>query len=144
VRDAIDVLGKLGGQTIPFLPVSSLHGVWIDPAWQHCAHPAPAVSDMLGVLASLSARDFGAAGERASKMLASRDPDLSNASLDYLLRIAMLSALATGHPENVRSIEDGPGAAVPPLQTTIWQHVYMLAVAHERRAKASGAAQASK
>ncbi len=133
VRASIDALTDLAGATIPYLPAQGLEGVWIDPAWQHCAQPPPAVGEMLGVLAALSARDFEATGTRALDTLAHHGAAMSSAARDYLVRVAMLSALATAHPENVRAIQDkGAGASAVPMDTTLWQRIYLVAVANAR------------
>jgi predicted membrane-bound spermidine synthase len=133
VRASVDALTETAGATIPYLPAESLKGVWIDPAWQRCAHAPAAVGDILGVLAALSARDYQTAGARAIDVLARDGAEMSPAARDYLVRLAMLSAIATGHPENVRALEGtGPSATAAPMDGTAWQRVYLLAVADAR------------
>ncbi|HKE47366.1 MAG TPA: spermine synthase [Rhodanobacteraceae bacterium] len=139
-------LMEFGAATIPYLSAEALRGVWIDPAWQRCDHAAPAIGDLLGVLAALSARDAAGAGARALETLSRHGEELSNETKDYLVRAAMLSALAEGHPEKVSEIAEGPGASIPPRHATLMQYVYLRAIAEaaQHTGREPAAAQASR
>jgi hypothetical protein len=125
----VDALILLAGRTIPFLDSEGLDGVWAVPSWIGCAPHSTAVRGTLEVLDAMARRDFGAAGARATALLEQQKRTLSPLARDWLLRGAMLNALARHDYDSVRTIDETIGKDVMPSVATQLQRSYMLALA---------------
>lgn len=135
-----DLLLRLAGKTVPYLPAADLEGVWIHPAWWHCATPPAQLRDTLALLDAFSRRDASAAGKQAQAMLKAY-PGLSHFAADYLLRVAMLSAIRQGEFGQVHALDQQLGMGIVPNDTTLMQRAYMLAYADLASAGGDSAAQ---
>jgi predicted membrane-bound spermidine synthase len=131
--EKIDALRQLAGQTIPFLDAVHLQRAWIEPDWITCNTPTPAVRVMLDVVAALARRDFAAAGRDAATLLQVHRQTLSQTTSDWLLRAAMLSAIAEGHYADVAAFDVTLGGDIRSVGWNRLQRTYLVAFAQTRR-----------
>jgi predicted membrane-bound spermidine synthase len=130
--EKIDALWQLAGQTIPFLGAEQLQRVWIDPDWIVCKTPTPAVRMMLDTVAALARRDFAAAGVHAVELLQGHRRALSQTACDWLLRAAMLSAIAEGHYAEVATLNTTFGDDIMSAGGNRLQRNYLVSFAHAK------------
>ena len=128
VSAGTDLLLRLAGKTVPYLPAAELQGVWIHPNWWRCAGTPAQLRDTLALLDAFSRRDAAAAGRQAQAMLKAY-PQLSAFAADYLLRIAMLSAIQQREFAQVRALDQQLGTDIMANDATLIQRAYMLAYA---------------
>jgi SAM-dependent methyltransferase len=130
--DEIDVLIALGGRTIPFLDANHLKGIWSEPRWIACEMQAESSRAILSLLSALGQRQFGVVQPQALALLQSHRRELSPMAQDWLLRIAMLAAIAESRYEDVAGLEASLGGQIPPTESSKVQRIYLTAVAAAR------------
>lgn len=123
-----DLLLRLAGETIPYLPARAMQGVWIHPNWWHCAAPVAQIRETMVLLDEFARRDASAGGQ-AQLILRSYRSQLSNYAADYLLRIAMLSAIQQRDYGQVRTLDQQLGVDIKPNDATETQRAYLIAYA---------------
>ncbi len=95
----------LAGRTVPFLEPDSLQGAWIDPAWVHCAgQPAPQPA-MLQLISALGRRDGTAVKDLAQSLLDPAGKLRESGLREWVLRSAMLGAIAAHDYAAVAQLE---------------------------------------
>lgn len=127
--EEVDSLIQLAGQTIPYLDAVQLQGVWSMPRWIGCTAQAEPVRAILVVIDALARRDFASTGAHAAALLQTHKNILSPMARDWLLRAAMLAAIAQGNHAEVSKIDASMGADVVPASVTQLQREYLLAFA---------------
>jgi spermidine synthase len=128
----IDTLIELAGLTIPYLDTAHLNGVWSQPNWTSCDSQSINVRILLGVLDALSRRDFSAAQPRAVALLNSNAESLSPLAKDWLVRTAMLSAIADHDDAKALAIDDWAGSQATSNPASATQREYLRAFAKSR------------
>jgi hypothetical protein len=81
------------------------------------------------MLDALTRRDFASAGAHAVALLQTHKNILSPMARDWLLRMAMLAAIAQSNYADVSKIDGSVGADVVPTPATQLQREYLLAFA---------------
>jgi spermidine synthase len=137
---SVGFLIYLAGKTIPYLSSEQLQNVWLTPRWITCTSQSDLVRATLEMLQALARRDFARAGPAATQLLQKHREALSPIVQDWLLRAAMLSAIAQGDYDHVRELDESLGQTIAQTPASVWQRAYMIALARDR-AKAPGAAQ---
>jgi hypothetical protein len=125
----VDALILLGGSTIPFLDSDGLAGVWSAPLWIGCTTQSKVVHAILAVLDAMARRDFASVETGAAALLEQHKEMLSPLARDWLLRAAMLAAIASYDYASVDFFDAGIGSDVFPNSTTELQRAYLLAYA---------------
>ncbi|MCW5579234.1 MAG: hypothetical protein KIS89_11365, partial [Dokdonella sp.] len=87
---------------------------------------------LLDVIAALARSDWPALTTGATQLLDGAARAWSPATRDWLLRAAMLGALAQGDDDAVRHLDDGPGRSIPGNTRTLAYRAWMLALAAAR------------
>jgi hypothetical protein len=128
-----DTLIRFAGRTIPFLNAAQLDGVWVTPRWIECDTQPEMVRKMLHFLDSLARRDFGQTRVQAEALLKEHSKQLSPTARDWLLRAAMLAAIAVEDYDGVSDIDSRLGKDVSGGETSILQRAYLIAFADARR-----------
>jgi len=128
----IDVLIALAGRTIPFLDADHLRGIWSDPRWINCTGQPESLRSQLALLSALGSRDFALAGSTAVTFLQKSRQDLSPMAQDWLLRVAMLSAIAGHRYEDVARLDVAEGRTIARVDTTGVQRDYLVAFANSQ------------
>jgi len=128
----IDVLIALAGRTIPFLDADHLRGIWSDPRWINCTGQPESLRSQLALLSALGSRDFALAGSTAVTFLQKSRQDLSPMAQDWLLRVAMLSAMAGHRYEEVARLDAAEGRTIARLDATGTQRDYLVAFANSQ------------
>ncbi len=128
----IDMLQQLAARMIPWLNAAQLQQVLIEPAWITCATPTEAVSAMLRVVAALAQRDFAKAGLNAASLSEVHKHVLSQTVRDWLLRVAMLSAIAEQRYADVATYDATVGSDIASVGWNRLQRDYLLAFAREQ------------
>ncbi|HEY6941800.1 spermine synthase [Dokdonella sp.] len=105
-------IADVAARTLPFLPAAEGKALWSDPTWIHCKDQAPAVRELLAVIAALSARDGAAVQRGALELLAREGAVRADGLRDWLLRAAMLGAYESGDYEGVERIEASYGRSI--------------------------------
>ena len=95
VTTQLRALSLLGAATIPYLRPQEMQGLWIKPDWMRCAEQAAPVRAMLAFLQAAAARNHPATLVQAEGILAARWTELPDDAADYVLRSAMLAAIAS-------------------------------------------------
>ena len=113
VTTQLRALNQLGAATIPYLRPQEMQGLWIKPDWIHCsAQPAP-VPAMLAFLQASAARNHTETLARGDAILAARGAELPDDVADYVLRSAMLAAVAA---RNFAAVQRLDSAYAPKLR----------------------------
>jgi spermidine synthase len=128
----IDMLQQLAARTIPYLNAVRLRQVWIEPSWITCATPTETVREMLGVVSALARRDFAEAGLKAASLSQAHKAALSQTVREWLLRVAMLSAIAQQRYADVATYDATLGSDITSVGWNRLQRDYLLAFARDR------------
>ena len=127
-----DDLVALAALTVPYLPAAAARRAWDAPAWIGCDRPPQELRALLDVIAALARSDWPALTTGATQLLDGAARAWSPATRDWLLRAAMLGALAQGDDDAVRHLDDGPGRSIPGNTRTLAYRAWMLALAAAR------------
>jgi spermidine synthase len=128
----VDALVQVAGWTIPFLDAAHLNGAWSRPAWIGCTTQPDAVRGVLALLDALAQRNFSLVHTQAVALLHEHSKRLSPMAQDWILRAAMLAAIAEHNYEEVGKLEASLGGLAVPTATTYVQRVYLSAFASAR------------
>jgi predicted membrane-bound spermidine synthase len=134
--EKIDVIMQLAGRTIPFLGAGALQHVWIEPDWITCATTTDAVREMLAVIAALARRDFSLGGSDSIALLQRHRHILSPPAREWLLRAAMLAAIADGHYTDVAAFSSTTGRDIRSAGSNAMLREYLLAFAAAQQSPA--------
>jgi predicted membrane-bound spermidine synthase len=135
----IDFLQQLAARTIPYLDAEHLQRVWNEPDWIECATPTEAVRTMIDVVSALARRDFSLSGFNAVSLLQAHRQVLSQTTCDWLLRAAMLSAIAEGRYADVATLDSTLGSQINSQGWNRLQRTYLIAFAREEMPHTTGA-----
>jgi predicted membrane-bound spermidine synthase len=134
----LENLISIAGRTIPFLDAETARATWNDPAWITCTTQSNPVRQLLSLIRALANNDWSTVQQDAITLLRDDSPYWSATTKDWLLRAAMLSAIATRDYEAVGIIDRDLGRHVIGNTITLAHRSYMLAYADQRRAHESG------
>lgn len=136
----VDALAQLAARTIPYLDSARLEGVWSAPQWLKCDTQPKVVRLALSLIDALARRDFGVLGEQAKVMLNGYGEVLSPAARDWILRAAMLAAIAQHDYHEVRDLDIRFGRDIAAAAARA-QRAYLISFAQSQRSREqSGAA----
>jgi spermidine synthase len=136
----LDNLVNIAGRTIPYLDADTARATWSDPAWINCTTQSKPVRQLLGVIQALAKNDWPTMQQDAIALLRDDSPYWSATTKDWLLRAAMLSAIANRDYAAVGAIDRDLGSHVVGNTITLPHRSYMLAYAEQRLAHESGTA----
>jgi hypothetical protein len=120
-----DELIRLASRTIPFLDAAHLGGVWTTPRWITCSSQPEVAKDLLALFDAQSQRNFGQAYSRAVALLDGRAKKLSPLAQDWILRAAMVAAIADRKFEDVARLELTEGKTIQMQSGSVQQRVYL-------------------
>lgn len=135
VKMQLSVLRQLAAETIPFLRPEEMQGLWIKPDWIECAEQVAPVPAMLALLEAAAARNHPDTLARAEGILAAHRAELPDDAADYVLRSAMLAAVATRDFAAVRRLDATYGAKVRSTPVTGNHRRWMMQIAQEGLSK---------
>lgn len=130
-KTQLSVLIQMAAETIPFLRPEEMPGLWIRPDWIHCPEPVAPVAAMLALLEAAASRNHLETLARAEAILAAHRVELPDDAADYVLRSAMLAAIATGDFAAVRRLDAAYGAKVRSTPATGFHRRWMIQTANE-------------
>jgi predicted membrane-bound spermidine synthase len=130
----IDAIVHVAGRTIPYMDTAAARELWNTPEWIHCTSQTKPVRAVLDIVAALARADWPVVQRDATALLGEKGEYLSVTSKDWLLRAAMLAAIAGGDYAAVAAIDEGVGRDVAGNGVTLAHRGYMLALADRRAA----------
>jgi spermidine synthase len=135
VRTQLGVIHQMAAETIPYLRPEEMRGLWIEPDWIQCSNQAAPVAAMLALLQAAAARNHPLTIARAEGILATYRADLPEAVSDYVLRSAMLAAIATRDFASVPRLNSAYGASMRSTTVAGNYRRWMLQMAKQELAK---------
>ncbi|WP_395684309.1 spermine synthase [Dokdonella sp.] len=132
-----DTLVDLAARTIPYLPRERAQALWTSPTWISCDHESEGLRSLLTIISALARQDWPTVQHSAADILPIRSRNWSLTARDWLLRAAMLGALANGDAAAVESIDRSLGRTVSGNGMTLAYRAYMLALADRARHEAA-------
>jgi len=136
INDA-DALVQLASGTIPFLTAAELKETWSVRPWISCSEQPAPTKILLALLDALAQRDFDAVGARGIELLITQRNSLSAETQDWVLRAAMLAAIAQHEYADVAKIESDIGKGVVPTPSGAILRNCLVAVADARLREAA-------
>jgi len=126
-------LRQMADRTITFLPSTMLEGVWIQPKWLPCKNLPEGYAAVLGLLESLSQRDYAAMQKRAVAWLENppANPALRHEFDQVALSHLLLAYAHQGRWKELAEVESHYGANVRSQGIYQKQRMLLLAMAHE-------------
>jgi hypothetical protein len=121
----------MAAETIPYLRPEEMQGLWIKPDWIKCSRLLAPVPQVLSMLEAGAARNHAETLVRAEEILAGRRADLPEDVADYVLRSAMLAAIATRNFIAALRLDAAYGAIVRSTPATENQRRWMVQIANE-------------
>ena len=131
VKTQLSVLRQMAAETIPYLRPQEMQGLWIKPDWIHCTKQAAPVPAMLALLEAAAARHHRDTLARAEGILSAHGAELPGPVADYVLRSAMLAAVAARDFASVRRLDAAYGATTRGTPVTENHRRWMLQLANQ-------------
>lgn len=128
----LETLADIAGRTIPYLDADTARATWGSPTWITCTTQSEPVRQLLGIIRALASNDWPAVKHDATALLRDNSPYWSATTKDWLLRTAMLGAIANGDYAAVAAIDRDLGSRVLGNNVTLAHRAYMLAYAAQR------------
>lgn len=126
----------LAGLTIPFLQASDIEDAWSDPKWGACTGQ-PELKAIHATIAAVAQRDWAHVLPLATNTLTEHGKSLSPYARDWLLRAAMLGAIAVGNYSVVADLDLAIGKDVEPQGDSLSYRAYMLTFAAQQAEKSA-------
>jgi predicted membrane-bound spermidine synthase len=135
VKMQLIVLLQMAAETIPYLRPEEMQGLWIKPDWIQCSEQVAPVPAMLALLEAAAARNHPDTLARAEGILAAHRAELPDDAAEYVLRSAMLAAIATRNYVAVQRLDATYGAKVRSTPVTDNHRRWMMQIAKEGLSK---------
>jgi len=135
VKTQLSALSQMAAETIPYLRAEEMTGLWIKPDWIRCSAQVAPVPAMLALLQAAAARNHPTTLARAEGILAGQRAELPDDAADYVLRSAMLAAVATRDFVAVQRLDAAYGAKMRGTPVTDNHRRWMMQIAKEGLSK---------
>jgi len=129
---ALVALTDIAGRTLPYLDADTARKTWDHPAWIECATHQAAVKTVLEAIAAMARNDWPAVQARASAALADPSFTAPPETKDWLLRLAMLSAIAHKDYSAVAELDARYGKSLARVSMNPADRAYLLSFAGRR------------
>ncbi|UXI67695.1 spermine synthase [Tahibacter amnicola] len=130
---SIDAILGLAARTVSLQRRDQLAGLWTEATLPRCAALKPEIVQVLEFAEALGARDWVTTSDRAIALLTDSQKVLSARSAGYLLRAAVLSAIAQGKYANAGEIAAQFHSVPLPRRDDSLQMIHMRAFADAQR-----------
>lgn len=129
---AVGALADMAGRTLPYLDADTAIKTWDEHAWISCSTHGAAVKTLLELIAATARNDWPIVQQRAVAALEDRSFPAPAETKDWLLRLAMLSAIANKDYPAVTDIERRLGKKLPGVGSSLLARSYLLSFADHR------------